>query len=104
MKHFPKLEGAFYFHPSNIKSTNRLYPDTRPVMEVLKIDLWRSTSPTQKMQILAQLIQSTRLIAIVELRSQYPQPSETEFRRRLTGLLIGEDIACKFYEELPHAK
>jgi len=56
------------------------------------------------MQMLAQLIQSTRLLAIAELRSQYPQPSETEFRRRLTGLLIGEDIACKVYEELPHVK
>ena len=67
-------------------------------MEALQIELWRSASPTRKMQILAQLNQSARLLELAGLRSQYPESSETELRRRLAGLLLGEEIAYKVYE------
>jgi hypothetical protein len=50
------------------------------------------------MQMLAQLNQSARLLALAGLRSQYPESSETELRRRLAGLLLGEEIAYKVYE------
>jgi predicted component of type VI protein secretion system len=66
-------------------------------MEALQIELWRSASPTRKMQKLAQLNHSARLLALAGLRSQYPESSETELRRRLAGLLLGEEIACKVY-------
>jgi hypothetical protein len=56
------------------------------------------------MHMLAQLNQSARLLALAGLRSQYPQSSETELRRRLVGLLLGEEVACKVYGELLHAK
>jgi predicted component of type VI protein secretion system len=81
-----------------------LFPDTHPKMEALQIELWRSASPTRKMHMLAQLNQSARLLALAGLRSQYPQSSETELRRRLVGLLLGEEVACKVYGELLHAK
>jgi hypothetical protein len=67
-------------------------------MEALQIELWRSASPTRKMQMLAQLNQSARLLELAGLRSQYPESSETELRRRLAGLLLGEEIAYKVYE------
>jgi len=38
------------------------------------------------------------LLALAGLRSQYPESSETELRRRLAGLLLGEEIAYKVYE------
>jgi hypothetical protein len=50
------------------------------------------------MQMLAQLNQSARLLELAGLRSQYPESSETELRRRLAGLLLGEEIAYKVYE------
>jgi hypothetical protein len=81
-----------------------LFSDTHPKMEALQIELWRMASPTRKMQMLAQLNQSARLLALAGLRSQYPQASETELRRRLANLLLGKEIACKVYGELPHAK
>jgi hypothetical protein len=67
-------------------------------MEALQIELWRSASPTRKMQMLAQLNQSARLLELAGLRSQYPESSESELRRRLAGLLLGEEIAYKVYE------
>jgi hypothetical protein len=81
-----------------------LFPDTHPKMEALQIELWRAASPTRKMQMLAQLNQSARLLALAGLRSQYPQAGEAELQRRLAGLLLGEEIACKVYGELPGAK
>jgi hypothetical protein len=81
-----------------------LFPDTHPKMEALQIELWRTASPTRKMQMLAQLNQSARLLALAGLRSQYPQAGEAELQRRLAGLLLGEDLACKVYGELPDAK
>ncbi len=73
-------------------------------MEALQIELWRSASPTRKMQMLAQLNQSARLLALAGLRSLYPQSSETELRLQLAGLLLGEEIAYKVYGALPDAK
>ncbi len=80
-----------------------LFPDTHPKMEALQIELWRTASPTRKMQMLAQLNQSARLLALAGLRSRYPQIGEADLRRRLAGLLLGEEIASKVYGELPDA-
>jgi len=81
-----------------------LSSDTHPKMEALQIQLWRQASPTRKMHMLAQLNTSAHMLALMGLRSQYPQASEAELRRRLAGLLLGEELARKVYGELPHAK
>jgi len=81
-----------------------LYSDTHPKMEALQIQLWRQASPTQKMNMLAQLNATARMLALAGLRSQYPQASESELRRKLASLLLGEELARKVYGDLPHAK
>lgn len=81
-----------------------LFPDTHPKMEALQIELWRQASPTRKMNMLAQLNASARLLALTGLRSQYPQATEAELRRRLAALLLGEELARKAYGDLPDAK
>lgn len=81
-----------------------LFSDTHPKMEALQIQLWRQASPTRKMQMLAQLNKSARLLAMTGLRSQYPHASETELRHKLAGLLLGDELARKVYGEHNHAK
>ena len=81
-----------------------LYSDTHPKMEALQIQLLRQASPTRKMNMLAQLNASARLLALTGLRSQYPQASEAELRRKLAGLLLGEELARKLYGETSHAE
>ena len=76
-----------------------LSSDTHPKMEALQIQLWRQASPTRKMQMLAQLNSSARTLALTGLRSRYPQASEAELRRKLAGLLLGEELAGKVYKE-----
>jgi hypothetical protein len=81
-----------------------LYSDTHPKMEALQIQLWRQATATRKMHMLAQLNTSVRLLALAGLRSRYPGASEQELRRRLAGLLLGEELAHKVYGEIPHAE
>lgn len=81
-----------------------LYPDTHPKMEALQVELWRQASPTRKMQMLAQLNAFARLLALTGLRAQHPQATEAELRRRLAGLLLGEELARKVYGDLPDAE
>ena len=81
-----------------------LYPDTHPKMEALQIELWRQASPTKKMNMLAQLNESVRTLAMAGLRSQYPQASEAELRRKLADLLLGEELALKVFGDTANAK
>jgi predicted component of type VI protein secretion system len=81
-----------------------LFPDTHPKMEALQIQSWRQATPTRKMQMLAQLNASARLLALKGLRSQYPQAEEAEIRRRLASLILGDELACKVYGEIDYAK
>jgi hypothetical protein len=81
-----------------------LFSDTHPKMEALQIQLLRQASPTQKMNMLAQLNEFARLLALAGLRSQYPQAAEAEIRRKLAVLLLGKDLAYKVYGDVQHAK
>lgn len=81
-----------------------LYSDTHPKMEALQIQLWRQASPTRKMNMLAQLNASARMLAMTGLRQRFPQASEAELRRKLADLLLGEELARKAYGETSHAK
>jgi hypothetical protein len=83
---------------------SKLFSDTHPKMEALQIQLWREASPTRKMEMLAQLNDSTRLLAMTGLRSQFPQANAEELRRRLAGLILGEELARKVYGEIGHAE
>jgi len=80
-----------------------LYSDTHPKIEALQIQLLRQATPTRKMEMLAQLNASARTLALMGLRSRYPQAGQAELRRRLAGLLLGEELARKVYGEINHA-
>jgi hypothetical protein len=80
-----------------------MYSDTHPKMEALQIQLLRQANPTRKMNMLAQLNASARLLAWTGLRSRYPQASEVELRRRLADLLLGEELAHKVYGAIHEA-
>ena len=81
-----------------------LSSDTHPKMEALQIRLWREASSTRKMQALAQLNASAKILALTGLRSRFPQASEAELRYKLACLLLGDELARKVYGEPPLAK
>ena len=83
---------------------SRLSSDTHPKIEALQIQFWRQASPTRKMHMLALLNASARTLAFTGLRARYPQAGEAELRRRLAGLLLGEELAIKVYGKLEDAE
>ena len=56
------------------------------------------------MQMLARLNASARTVALSGLRTRFPEATPAELRRRLAGLLLGDELARKVYGELDHAK
>lgn len=82
----------------------RLYSDTHPEIEALQIQLWRQASPTKKMNMLAQLNASVRLLALTALRAKYPNATEKELKRALADLVLGEEQARKVYGGPPFAE
>ena len=77
-----------------------LLSDTHPKMEALQVRLLREVPAWRKLEMLAQLNASACLLAMSGLRQRYPAAGEDELRRRLAGLLLGEDLADKIYGEL----
>ena len=83
---------------------SRLYSDTHPKMEALQIQLWRQASPTRKMEMVAQLNATIRILAMAGLRSRFPTASDMELRHKLAELLLGKELADKVYGEARNAK
>lgn len=78
-----------------------LFPDTRPEAQAVLIRLLREAPPWRKMEMLDQLNQSVKLLALTGLKARYPDENEAQLRRRLAGLLLGEELASKAYGPLP---
>ena len=79
------------------------YSDTHPKMEALQIQLLRDAPPWRKMEMLAEINQAARDLALASLRRRHPEASEKELSRRLASLLLGEDLARKVYGDLSDA-
>ena len=80
-----------------------LSSDTHPKMESLQIQLLRDAPAWRKLEMLAQLNATARLLALSGLRQRHPMASEAQLRRRLAGLLLGEERAAKAYGDLEDA-
>ncbi len=78
-----------------------LFPDTRPEAEEVLIRLLREAPPWRKLRMVDELNQSVKLLAMIGLRERFPTETEAQLRRRLAGLLLGEELAVKVYGPLP---
>jgi hypothetical protein len=79
------------------------HSDTHPKMEALQIKLLRQAPAWRKMEMLVNLNASAQELARAGLRRRYPNAGETEIRRRLADILLGEDLARKVYGEPEYA-
>ncbi|MCS6829416.1 MAG: hypothetical protein RMM08_03735 [Armatimonadota bacterium] len=80
---------------------SRLFGDTDPRVEEQLVQMLRQAPPWRKMQMVAELNATVKLMLLTGLRQRYPNVSEAELRRRLAGLLLGEELASRVYGELP---
>ena len=74
-----------------------LFSDTCPEAEAVLIRLLRHAPPWRKLEMVDQLNQSVKLLALTGLRQRFPQDDEKHLRRRLADLLLGEELAIRAY-------
>ena len=74
--------------------------DTSPQAQRVQIELMRQAPSWRKMELLGQLNQTAKMFALAGLRQRHPQAPESEIRRRLADLILGQELAAKVYGSL----
>lgn len=75
----------------------RIFADTTPEAEAVLIEIYRHMPAWRKLELVEDGIRTARLLAMTGLRSRHPGESEARLRRRLLGLVLGEEIAVRVY-------
>ena len=80
------------------------YPtDTDPQTTHLLVELNRSTPAWRKLELVAQMNETVRLLSLTGLRKRHPGASQEELKRRLADLVLGPDLAERVYGPLSEA-
>ena len=74
-----------------------LFSDTDPKAERVQIELLRRAPVWRKIQMVAQLNETVRTLALSGLRQRHPDASPQALRRLLADLVLGELLAEKIY-------
>jgi hypothetical protein len=77
-----------------------LFPDTHPEAEQVLLNLLRQAPPWRKMEMLGQMNETAKTLALNGLRQRHPQATPQELHRRLADLLLGSELAEKVYGTL----
>ena len=75
------------------------YSDTRPEVEAAQIEMLRHTPAWRKFELLGQLNEAVRALAMSGLRQRNPDADPQMLRRMLADLLLGEELAARVYGE-----
>lgn len=75
-----------------------LFPDTQPQAERVQIELLRQAPSWRKLDMVGQLNQTVRTLALSGLRQRHPQATPQQLRRRLADLLLGPALAALAYD------
>ena len=74
-----------------------LSADTNPKAEQIQIQLLRRTPAWRKIQMVAELNETVKTLALNGLRQRNPNASEEQLRRMLADLILGETLAAQVY-------
>ncbi|MBN1661560.1 MAG: hypothetical protein JXA93_24415 [Anaerolineae bacterium] len=80
-----------------------LAEDTQPEIEQMQIELLRQMPIARKFELVAQMHETGRILALTGLRHRYPNDSPAQLRRRLADLILGEELATRVYGPGPEA-
>ncbi len=75
----------------------QVFPDTPPETERVLFAMLREMPPWRKLEMVAQLNQAGRELALAGLKMRYPNATPDELRRRLADILLGNDLATRVY-------
>jgi len=78
----------------------RLFHDTAPEAEAVLLTVYRGMPAWRKAQLVDDANRAARQLALAGIRSRHPGDSEARRRRRLLGLVLGEETATRVYGPL----
>jgi hypothetical protein len=78
----------------------QVFPDTPPETERVLFAMLRQMPPWRKVELVVQLNQTVRELALVGLRKRYPTASPVELHRRLADIVLGTELAERAYGPL----
>jgi hypothetical protein len=74
-----------------------IFSDTSPETERVLFAMLRDMQPWRKLEMVAQLNQTARDLALVGLRERHPHAAPEELRRRLADIILGPELAARVY-------
>jgi hypothetical protein len=74
-----------------------LSTDTTPEAQQKVFELMRPLPVWKRLALTCELIQSTRMLMLADLRRRFPQAGEEELRRRLITSLLTRDEVIRAY-------
>jgi hypothetical protein len=80
-----------------MKTRARRFSDTSPEAERVLVDIYRRMPAWRKVALVEDANRTARQLAMIGLRARHPGESLTMLRRRLLGLVLGEETARKLY-------
>ena len=83
-----------------MEDRNPIFSDTSADAEAVMLRVYRDMPVWRKIELVDDAIRTSRYLAMVGLRSRHPGESLRRLRRRLLGLVLGEDKATEVYGPL----
>ena len=80
-----------------------LSPDTSPEIERIQIERLRRMPPWRKLELVGDMNQAVRTLALAGLRQRHPHDTPEQRRRRLADLMLGPELASRVYGPLREA-
>jgi hypothetical protein len=81
----------------------QVFPDTPPETERVLFAMLHEMPPWRKLEMVAQLNQAGRELALAGLQTRYPNASQDELHRRLADIVLGGELAARVYGPAPEA-
>jgi hypothetical protein len=78
-----------------------LLSDTDPTAERVLVELLRNAPAWRKLELVAEMNETVRLLILSGLRQRHPNAGPPELRRRLADILLGAELASLAYGPLP---
>ena len=82
------------------RTTSHTSPEARATM----VEIYSKMPSWRKVELVEDANRTARQLAMTGLRSRHPGESKDRLRRRLLGLVLGEDLAREIYGPLDEAE
>jgi len=77
-----------------------LSSDTHPDIERLQIEGLQRMPTWRKIELVGDMNEAVRTLALAGLRQRYPDDTPAQRRRRLADLVLGSELAARVYGPL----